>query len=491
MAFGVKSQETVVTRVEENTQIEVDPIDGGGWAKSVATSTSTGNIYWGYIGPSNEGMVMKIEPDGTTSTHQVMSDVPNDNSHAEISIAVDNDGYIHWIGGQHNNAPNYYRSTNAEDITSWEELDSDYANGGLQGERITYQQFFRSKNGTLFIMYRNNLRNIHSYWGMRTLLLAKYSTTDKKWTMIGGYDYCTQSDGYYCGEKCGGDYYDIIAFAWNNSAVGNGYGEGNCVSRDHYQGYIGDIVFDDDNGMHVTYNLADSINVDYGANPRVVSKSMTHVFYAYSPDEGDTWYKADSSQINTFPITKASGDLVYERCPDGYTFPDLNTEFNMSNAANIFMDTNGDPVIYQKAFDSGNNQVNKFFRWNGSQWADISNNYHMSDGGDVYTNLSRGEMYYFAFGGIFQLSNDNMATYVSYDDLMTSSTFYGMDEYYLMKEGGLRYVERSGNNAQIVTLKIEDGVARPVISPNEIIQAGGIDVSLSTETSGASMRYTV
>ncbi|MFW6219104.1 MAG: BNR-4 repeat-containing protein, partial [Bacteroidota bacterium] len=392
ITFGTSAQRTTVIKATDNIQpVTVNSIDGVGWADAIVTSPTTGNIYWTYIASNFDAVIVKIEPGGTTTSH-VLEDVgsiPDNNNHAEVCLSIDSEGYLHWMGGHHNSSPNYYRSSNPEDITSWDFYGNDLANGGMQGDRITYQNFFRANDGTLFVAYRNNFLDQFSYMGMRSIFLGRYDVNTEKWTFFGGLDYeLTYINSSTCNDPTTGEEdIQMNAFVWENTGVGDGT---TCPSTGHYQGYQLKVAFDEDNGMHVTYNMAYNINSDYNdlAN-NDPSKMMTHVFYAYSPDLGDTWYKADGTQITHFPMGIDDGDLVYSRYPDGYTYPDLAPHYNMSNGIYIVIDANGDPAINQTVFSAGNLASEKFFKWDGSQWADVSNDIVFDDLTNAHTSFDR------------------------------------------------------------------------------------------------------
>src|SRR6476661_8722144 len=98
----------------------VHAIDGIAWASSIGNNLVTGSQFWVYINTNLEAIVAKKNANGTITTKVLMQNVSNDDNHAEFSLGVDNEGYIHVIGGQHNSSPQYYVSTNPDDISSFE-----------------------------------------------------------------------------------------------------------------------------------------------------------------------------------------------------------------------------------------------------------------------------------------------------------------------------------------------------------------------------------
>jgi chitodextrinase len=187
---------------------------------------------------------------------------------------------------------------------------------------------------------------------------------------------------------------------------------------------------------------------------------MTHLFYVYSPDEGNTWYKANGQQITTFPITKATGDLVYKRYPTGYVYPAASTEQVFGNASDLLLDIDGKPIVIQGV--AATNQ-NLFFKWNGTSWVDVTSTYTF-DNIRLYTNLIRKETYNFGAGQSFKMSRDYMKTWINSVSLTNTCDWYTIiDKYYLQKTGNVRYYARNttNNTAAVATMQtaLADAVA--------------------------------
>jgi chitodextrinase/uncharacterized protein YjdB len=476
--------------ITKSTDIPLQPvhnIDGAGWANPVATSLITGNIYWGYIDPDLRCIVACRFPNGNVIKHVVIEAVQNNDNHAEISIGLDNDGYIHLLGGQHNSSPIYYVSRNPEDISSWQFRGNNTAIGGIEGIQITYQCFYRSNNGTLFLGMRSNLVS-DFVTGARGIALGRYNCASQKWEMIGGRNYSITDSK--CITHKGADSGSLTAFVWNPSGVGDMRpAAGKCYSLAHYQGYMLKVVFDKNNGMHVTYNMADSINIDYAKSD--VSRFLTHVFYAYSPDEGSTWFKANGEQITSFPITKANGDVVYKRVPTGYIYPAVTDQQNMANANDITIDSDGKPVIFQTIYPSNSTSTSYAFKWNGTRWQNVS-----AQKTNVNTNLFynpfRDEVYNFGENNILMVSNDNMKTWNRFYEAIQSNWYICVDKYLLQKTGKVRYYNRSDASGRggISTFEITDGAASPTISPNGGIISYADKISITNNQSGATIYYT-
>ena len=423
----------------------------------IGNNLITGSSFWVYINPSLEAVVAKRASNGTITTKVIMQNVPNNDNHAEFSLGVDNEGYIHVIGGIHNASPNYYVSTNADDISSFEFRGNDLSLGGVQGTQMTYQSFVRSNKGTLFVSYRNNV--VEDFvTGARSIALARYDTKTKKWTMIGGKNY--QVTNMSCQTKTG-EQTGITAFVWNPSGVGDmRVPSGQCATQAHYQGYQLRVKFDQNNRMHVTYNMADSINMAAGQD---VSKYMTHLFYAYSPDEGDTWFKANGNPITTFPITKAAGDLVHKRIPPGYVYPATTSTPTMPNSSNIILDKDGLPIVI--TFDNITNST-LMYKWSGTQWVNQTSLTNRTE--RFYTDLSKKIIYNFGPSKQFQMSFDNMATFTNNVTMINAPTWYVVaDDYYLTKTRNVMYYGRDDatNNATIMNMVVSSPDALAPAAP--------------------------
>ena len=437
-----------VTYTTEIPSTKVSSIDGVGWATPIGTSFKTGNVYWTYIDPQYNGVVARKTPDGVITTKIVMTNIINDDNHAEMSLGVDNDGYIHVMGGHHNSPPRYYVSSNPDNISRWDFRGNDTVMGGIEGKGITYQGFYRSNNGNLFVCMRSNLIN-NFVSGDRSIALGRYNTQTKKWKMLGGKNYkvFNTNCSTITGEENG-----MTAFVWNPSGVGDMRGlSPNCASQAHYQGYQLRIMFDKNNGMHVTYNMSDSININYGVSD--VSKFMTHVFYAFSPDEGDNWYKASGEKFTTMPLTKTNGDLVYKKLPTGYQYPALTDTYTMQNTDEIALDLDGKPIIMQAVFVPNET---KSFKWNGTKWVDIT--YDLTFQSEkLYTGLYRGETYCFGDNMSLLITTDNQNSWLTIPSTVLATYGAMLDRYYFQKTGKLRVYARDSNGATVITVAPKGG----------------------------------
>ena len=437
LSFALNGIAQISKQVAELDPQALHPIDGVDWSSNIVTSFKTGAMYFAYINPELNGVVMQKQPDGTVNSTIVIPNIVEDEHHSEISLAIDNDGYLHVTAGNHNSPTRYYVSAKPENLEKFIQKDNIQSIGGIPGAQVTYLTFYKSNKGTLFATYRNAV--IEEYvTGSRALMLAKYDTQTKKWNLMGGKNYAG-----YGSSSCDlitGEQLQLNAFVWNNSGVGNMESTGKCHTSAAYQGYKLKILFDKNNGMHVTYNMADSIN-----STGTASESMTHTFYAFSPDEGTTWRKANGNTINSFPITKSSGDLVLKHYPTGYQYPNTTTVKTMPNAPFLLLDVDNKPIVIQKTLDTNKN---RYFKYLNGSWKEVGSNYVLNgtpiNTERLFTNFKRNEINGFLAGGTLQLSKNEMSSwYFSTTPTYKISTTAIIDRYFLLKTGHLRYYSRN------------------------------------------------
>jgi hypothetical protein len=216
IVIGLSMKAQTITPTTEFPYIKVHSIDGVGWSTPIGTSLKSGNVYWTYIDPQLNGVVAMKTPDGIITSTVVITNIQNNDNHAEMSLGVDNDGYIHVMGGHHNSSPKYYVSSKPEDIRTWDFRGNDTTIGGIEGKGITYQGFYRSNNGTLYVAMRSNLLN-NFHTGDRSIALGRYNTQTKKWKMLGGKNYVIpKRNDCFCMEPVGSWRYDHL---WLNGTL--------------------------------------------------------------------------------------------------------------------------------------------------------------------------------------------------------------------------------------------------------------------------------
>jgi hypothetical protein len=120
---------------------------------------------------------------GTISGNPLVLPVDTD-SHNDISLIVDAQGYIHVAANMHGDVLRYVKSTNPNDITAWT------APGmtGLNEAQMTYPRFVLHPDGTLFYMYRDgasgngdvylNRKNVGEAWTQLGMLASGKATNE-------------------------------------------------------------------------------------------------------------------------------------------------------------------------------------------------------------------------------------------------------------------------------------------------------------------------
>ena len=275
--------------------------------------------------------ISKTYADGRTeSTYLVGDDFVFDGTDGKIrgwSIAIDKDGYLHLIGGQHNYpstknfisgsflrmglsegtrrngkfpptdprgydpkypAHMYWVSRKPGDITSFEFVGSyDSPRKITRAECVNYMNFVQDNDGVLYCYFRTVSVGFHS------LGLHRYHTGTRRWSPVGG------------------DPFNLIKTAeqenpaWRKllvRAIRNGVPKGpdfealTWAWQPHFYNYMRStwgVQFDRTNRMHVEMEMRGLID---GA--RILDSSV----YAYSDDGGKTFHRADGSNVK-LPLT--------------------------------------------------------------------------------------------------------------------------------------------------------------------------------------------
>lgn len=244
--------------------------------------TYKGSIYLVYIDGSNRMMVAKKSPDGSISQSVAFSTTINDIYHTAGSIGIDKNGYIHVVGNMHNHSWQYVVSDSPEDISSFTFYGDD-PNRAPPAGRVSYASFARDRNGELYLAFRFRFEEDWSvYPGVYGGAVARYSSSAKEWTMLGG------NEGTPHGAK---------TLFWTDVRGGIDH---------YYQSFKMRLCFDRTNRMHVATVFANDPNDKYSSN------HGTHVVYAYSDDRGDTFSRANGDKITSYPITLDNGDIAVE-----------------------------------------------------------------------------------------------------------------------------------------------------------------------------------
>lgn len=262
--------------------------------------------------------ITKSGEDGTLHTAYLEGDTfVFDGTDAKVrgwSVAVDNGGYIHVVGGQHNypdadayipgsweklglsrdptseQFPNqmYWVSRKPGDIESFEFVGrSDNPRQIPSPQYLNYMNFVQDNQGELFLYGRINVGGFQS-WG-----LYHYNVDARRWITLGG-DAC-----------------DVIASAKENDPSWGNYlisqvrgfipdtpGTKSLVWawQPHFYNYcrsMWGIRFDKSNRMHIFLPIR-----GLGVNARILDSEV----YAFSDDDGETFQRADSTNVE-LPLT--------------------------------------------------------------------------------------------------------------------------------------------------------------------------------------------
>lgn len=246
--------------------------------------------------------------------------------HHKFSMGIDTDGYIHITGDMHNypghtsHMPErfhdkiimYWVSDEPESISNGFSFVGGDANRAMDGTTFSYGAFYADKFGKLY--YRSRVRAVDSnpsthFTGEMGVGLYRYNTQNKSWTALGKKASMT---------KNGASFYNVITW------IEKGH------HGDWYQGYRGTVRFDDNNRLH----YAEPITAVSFMDP-------SHIIYAYSDDEGETFKQANGTNI-VLPMTSQSGasqaSIVNDYTHNGSTgVHDIHT--------GVFVDVNNIPAV--------------------------------------------------------------------------------------------------------------------------------------------------
>jgi len=452
--------------VVEDMSFSTHEMNGADFASPL--TTFNGAIYYTYIDPDLKGKVVKKDSNGTITENTVIEAVSFNDTHAELSLAVDMDGYIHLTGNMHGHPMRYWRSESPEDINNFVFYGNDEAQGGISGEAVSYPRFVKSRKGTLFLTFRTELVNSNIDGrkpGWLGGAIARYDTHTKRWTRLGSLNYSFTNIN---GEQLKGndlDGWNEKVVVWDESGIGTDFDRA-------YQGYKLRMVVDKSNRLHLAWNI--------GRDKNNISSNLalegTHIMYAYSDDEGNTWHKADGSLV-TMPMTSQNADIVFQ-----------SPTARFGNFIDITVDNQQNPIILQGNTEDG--FVVFIFKWNGAEWERV--NYTQGDGwikdlgfpvgwpGWACTDL---------YGVITSFDKPNLGTISrSWDGGQTwqeytinknfSISRLSVDREYLRQTGDLRFQNQTTpNNVEVVTV---DFTSNDTLLPPKVQLIGEVNYQAFT-----------
>ncbi len=194
----------------------VEPVNQEAYEKAVAYYTAkyphlpVKGFNKGKIDDLYRAVIVKIAPDGTEQKeyfggeHFIFNG--RDGKVRAWSVAVDNDGYVHVTGGQHNRphiptfmpgaleemgiaaalegpkAPNnmYWVSKQPMDITAFEFVGHNDNPRDFKAYAMEYANFIQDNHGRLYL-YSRSWANGYQAWGF-----YRYDTATRRWTNLGG-----------------------------------------------------------------------------------------------------------------------------------------------------------------------------------------------------------------------------------------------------------------------------------------------------------------
>ena len=255
-------------------------------------------------------------------------DTIRDQWHAQGSLGLDSEGFIHVAYGMHNMPWQYdvserplsirHFNFRGERITLADLKAVKYLNHSpfpsrgsaeIPGNQITYPMFFNDIKGALYVTYRYAMRPARS-WQERGFAggIAKYNDATTKWHAIGGSVPISVDDATILGGRT-----SYHPFVFQNG----------------YSVYLVTLAFGPHNGMHVFWNWR-----PHGAGMNTILPS-----YAYSPD-GHNFYKADGTPYH-LPITVAQSGVIGNISPNDQFYA----------AKSVAVRANGDPLVVLQRLD--------------------------------------------------------------------------------------------------------------------------------------------
>ncbi len=436
-----------------------------------------GNTYCIWQDNSRRPWVTKIS--GADITTVPLDPDPDytarDDGHHKYSIGIDKNGYIHVTGDMHNypagddHNPSRYQdkiimywvSNQPESVSDGFSFVGGDAERAILGHTFSYGAFYADNNGELY--YYTRMRAIVTnppshFSGEMGVGLFKYNAAEESWTALGGKAPL---------DKAGADYYNVIL--WEDNGMAGGW----------YQGFRGTVRFDRENRLHFSSSITAS-DVDH----------PTHVVYGCSDDGGQTWKRADGSQVD-LPMRVESGSSQADIVDQGESY-DLFTS--------VFFDQEGTPAVNFTRKKSDGSFYNVEYRyWNetaGSWSSRISEplnslirvkNFLANSGDLLFIEEGSGDVY---VSDGFDMSATEYST--GYSDLCS------IDEYGLITTGELRGCVMNGGNMEVVKIDIpgvtgvaaDNSVSVDILSPESgtvIPEREVLEVEVSSDDSNGSI----
>jgi hypothetical protein len=317
-----------------NSNSPVATFNGAVYVAFVRPDPETGRRYETVVGRHDGSgwQFSVVEPNGF-----------NDPWHAQPSLCVDADGYVHVTCNMHSSYWQYSVSKRPEDIGQWEfrgqELqgphnearsswDPSPGTADIPGNRITYQFMTTDRNGIPYICYRESLFNEPGVGYFRkqwSLGVARYDPATRTWDRVG-------PDG------------GVFPFA----------------TEPGYRGQGGQIFFDAANRMHVSWIFYKEYESDGSGHLK-----PNYPCYARSDDGGLTWRKADGTPLS-LPIGLDEADVVLDP-----SWCEPNTKGYFSGYTHLVALPDGTPIVHLAPKEIRPGRHRALLAWEpGSGWSE-------------------------------------------------------------------------------------------------------------------------
>lgn len=238
-------------------------------------------------------------------------------SHHAIAMGIDDKGYIHVMAAMHAEPLKYFRSTNANDVSSFNK----YTMTGQNENTVSYPAFFKNKDGELISFYRDG-NSGNSKW-----IFNKYNSNTNTWSRL------------------------LQKSFFDGTVVSNGMSAYGLPTP----------ILGPDGNFHMSFVWRDSSDAN----------TCHDISYIYSPDLV-TWFSADGTELS-LPITPLTNGVVIDPVPSkqGLTNMVNFIGFDKENRAVVTYhkyDENGKSQIYNARFENGEWNIVAVsdwdYRWN-------------------------------------------------------------------------------------------------------------------------------
>lgn len=247
--------------VAMNAQLKTKTTDVGlGWSnnsvntvifRSSALTTFKKVQYTAYYNPEGKMVLAKRKINSKKWDVTVTPYSGNvKDAHNDISIAIDDAGYLHVSWDHHDTRLRYAKSKTPFSL----ELGSEEAMTGKDEVKVTYPEFHNLPNGKLLFCYRSGAS------GRGNMIMKVYDVKTQKWTSL--------QNNLIDGENQRSAYWQM------------------CVGK---------------KGIYISWVWRESWDVS----------TNNDICYAFSADNGKTWQKSTGEKYN-LPITKTTAEIAWK-----------------------------------------------------------------------------------------------------------------------------------------------------------------------------------